>query len=110
MKIDSKNSGGINVDAMLAFSVGMSLDGETLSPDEIAELLEASGGLIPLKGKWVEVDREKLQEALDHWKDVERDVRREGLSFFEGMRSFPGRTFSRRTMTKTQRRPASGPA
>ena len=90
VKIDSKNATGINVDAMLAFSVGMSLDGETLTPDEIAGLLEASGGLVPLKGKWVEVDREKLQEALKHWKGVERDVRREGLSFFEGMRLLSG--------------------
>ena len=68
----------------------MSLEGETLSPDEIAQLLEASGGLVPLKGKWVEVDREKLKEALEHWKDVEKDVRREGISFFEGMRLLSG--------------------
>ena len=90
VKIDSKNSAGIGVAAMMGFSVGMSLDGETLSPDEIAQLLEASGGLIPLKGKWVEVDREKLQEALKHWKNVEKDVRREGISFFEGMRLLSG--------------------
>ena len=90
VKINSKNSAGIGVDAMMEFSVGVSLDGETLSPEEIAQLLEASGGLVPLKGKWVEVDREKLQEALKHWKDVERDVRREGISFFEGMRLLSG--------------------
>src|SRR4029079_650084 len=90
VKIDSKNAAGIGVDALLDFSVGMSLDGETLTPDEIAQLLESSGGLVPLKGKWVEVDREKLQEALKHWKEVERDGRREGLSFFEGMRLLSG--------------------
>ncbi len=88
--IDSKDTASIGVDEMLRFSIGMSLDGETLAPDEIASLLEASGGLIPLKGKWVEVDREKLKEALKHWKDVERDVRREGISFFEGMRLLSG--------------------
>ena len=90
VKINSKNSAGIGVDAMMEFSVGVSLEGETLSPDEIAQLLESSGGLIPLKGKWVEVDREKLKEALEHWKDVEKDVRREGISFFEGMRLLSG--------------------
>src|SRR5262249_10619288 len=47
---------------------------------------ESSGGLIPLRGKWVGVDPEKLKQALEHWKDVEREVRREGISFFEGMR------------------------
>ena len=90
VKIDLKNATSVGVDAMLQFSVGVSLEGETLSPDEIAHLLEASGGLIPLKGKWVEVDQEKLKEALAHWKNVERDVRREGVSFYEGMRLLSG--------------------
>jgi len=90
VKIDSKNAASIGVDSMLQFSVGMSLDGDTLTPDEIVQLLEASGGLVPLRGKWVEVDREKLQQALKHWKEVERDVRHEGLSFFEGMRLLSG--------------------
>lgn len=90
VKVDSKNSAGIGVDSLLTFSVGVSLEGETLSPDEIDQLLESSGGLIPLKGKWVEVDREKLNEALAHWKLVEQDVRREGISFYKGMRLLSG--------------------
>ena len=90
VKIDSQNAAGIGIDAMLQFSVSVSLDGETLSPGEMAQLREASGGLVPLRGKWVEVDREKLTEALKHWKSVEKDVRREGISFFEGMRLLSG--------------------
>jgi non-specific serine/threonine protein kinase len=90
VKINSKNSASVGVDALLEFSVDLSLEGETLSRQEIAHLLEASGGLIPLKGKWVEVDQEKLKEALEHWKGVEKDVRRQGISFFEGMRLLSG--------------------
>ena len=111
VKIDTKNSAGIGVDALLEFSVGVSLDGETLSPDEIAQLLEASGGLVPLKGKWVEVDREKLKEALTHWKDVEQDVRREGISFFEGMRLLSGANLGQGGRGREpRRRSASGRA
>jgi hypothetical protein len=90
VKINTKNSASIGVDAMLNFSVNMSLEGETLSKEEIDQLLAASGGLIQLKGKWVEVDREKLQNALEHWKQVETDVRHSGISFFEGMRLLSG--------------------
>jgi hypothetical protein len=90
VKVDSRNSVGLSADAMLQFSVGVSLGGEDLSPEEVAQLLEASGGLVPLRGKWVEVDREKLAEALQHWKTVEKDVRREGISFFDGMRLLSG--------------------
>ena len=90
VKVDSQKGTAIGVEAMLRFDVGMTLDGETLSRDEMAQLLESSGGLIPLKGKWVEVDREKLKQALEHWKEVEKDVRRDGISFFEGMRLLSG--------------------
>lgn len=90
VKVDPRNKAGVTAEAMLEFSVGVSLGGESLGPDEIAQLLEASGGLIPLRGKWVEVDPEKLKQALEHWRDVERDVRREGISFFEGMRLLSG--------------------
>ena len=90
VKVDSQKGTAIGVEAMLRFEVGMTLDGETLSRDEMAQLLESSGGLIPLKGKWVEVDREKLKQALEHWKEVEKDVRRDGISFFEGMRLLSG--------------------
>jgi superfamily II DNA or RNA helicase len=95
VKINSKNPAHIGVDSLMEFSVGVSLEGETLKPEEIAQLLEASGGLIPLRGKWVEVDREKLQEALTHWKEVEKDVRSEGISFFEGMRMLAGASLAK---------------
>jgi non-specific serine/threonine protein kinase len=88
--VNTKNSAAVGLDSVLDFSVGVSLDGETLSPEEIAELLASTGGLVPLKGKWVEVDREKLQEALNHWKTVEADVQREGITFFQGMRLLSG--------------------
>ncbi len=94
--------GGIGVDAMMQFSVGMSLEGETLSPDEIAQLLESSGGLVPLKGKWVEVDPEKLKQALEHWKGIESDVRREGISFFEGMRLLSGANLAKEEDDQSQ--------
>ena len=95
VKVDPKNKAGIDVNALLDFSVGVSLDGDALDPDEVARLLESSGGLVPLRGRWVEVDPEKLKQALEHWKAVERDVHREGLSFFEGMRLLSGANLGR---------------
>jgi non-specific serine/threonine protein kinase len=88
--VNAKNAAGIDVHSLLHFSVGVSLDGETLGPDEIARLLESAGGLVPLRGKWVEVDPEKLRQALEHWKTVEQDVRQDGISFYEGMRLLSG--------------------
>ena len=42
-----------------------------------------------MRGQWVEVDREKLTEALDHWKQLEEQAE-DGLSFIEGMRLLAG--------------------
>ena len=39
------------------------------------------------------LDRDKLAEALKHWRSVERDARSGGISFFEGMRLLAGADF-----------------
>ena len=90
VKIDTKDASHVGVDALMQFSVGVSLDGETLSREEMNQLLAASGGLVPLRGKWVEIDANKLKQALAHWKQVEQGVQNDGLSFFEGMRLLSG--------------------
>ncbi len=88
--IDGKKGTSLGVDALLDFSVNVTLDGEPLTQAELEQLLQSVGGLVALKGKWVEVDREKLAEALKHWQKVERDTRQSGLSFYDGMRLLAG--------------------
>ena len=90
VKIDARKGTTLSVDALLDFSVNVTLDGEPLTEAELERLLQSVGGLVALKGKWVEVDRDKLGEALDHWKKVERETRESGLSFYEGMRLLAG--------------------
>ncbi len=72
--------------SMLDFRVDLAVEGEPLSPEETEALLAGGDGLRFLKGRWVEVDPEKLREALAHWKRVEREVGRDGISLLEGMR------------------------
>jgi non-specific serine/threonine protein kinase len=95
VKIEGRRKSKLGVDALLDFSVGVTLDGQPLSEAEIQELLASVDGLVQLKGKWVEIDREKLAEALEHWRKVESQVRRSGLSFFEGMRLLAGASLER---------------
>ena len=90
VKVGDRAKSKMGVDALLDFSVNVSLDGEPLSEGELQAILQSSGGLVSLRGKWVEVDRDKLAEALKHWKQVEREARGGGISFFEGMRWLSG--------------------
>ena len=80
----------VGVDALLDFRVGVTLDGQNLSVDELHALQTATDGLVLLRDKWVEVDREKLDAALAQWGQVQRQSEEEGLSFFEGMRLLSG--------------------
>ncbi len=90
VRIDGRRGSKLGASALLDFSVGVALDGEPLGETEIRQLLASAGGLVRLKGKWVEVDREKLAQALAHWQTVEARARAGGLSFFEGMRLLAG--------------------
>jgi hypothetical protein len=75
--------------AMLDFKIGLALGGEELTKEEWGRLMAAEDGLVSLRGQWVEVDREKLSQALDHWRRVEAGAAG-GLSFIEGMRLLAG--------------------
>jgi non-specific serine/threonine protein kinase len=79
----------LGVDALLDFSVSLAVDGERISAGEWRTLLEASDGLALVRGKWVELDPDKLREVLAHWEKA-RAAAADGLSFREAMRLLSG--------------------
>lgn len=83
----------IGLDAMLDFSVSVALDGKDLTAQELASLLEGSAndeaGLVRLGGRWVELDRQRLQDVLTHWRTLERQAS-DGVSFAQAMRWMAG--------------------
>ena len=81
----------LGMDALLDFQMEVTLDGETLSTAEIKRLLAQTDGLAFIRGKWVEVDHERLSRTLEQFEAVERRAAAEGLSFGEAMRMLAGR-------------------
>lgn len=77
-------------DALLDFSVEVTLDGERLTAADIKKLLAGSDGLQLLRGRWVEVDRDKLTRMLEQFRAVEQAAASGGLSFAEAMRLTTG--------------------
>ena len=90
VSIGGTGKGRFSAESMLDFNMALTLDGQTLTKREGHDLLNGVDGLVLLKGKWVEVDREKLKLALDHWKQVEKEAGQDGLSFLQGMRLLAG--------------------
>jgi len=80
----------VGMDALLDFQMDMTLDGEKLSAAEIKRLLAHSDGLILIRGKWVEVDHERLRLTLDRFEAIEGRAAADGLSFGEAMRMLAG--------------------
>ena len=79
-------AGTLGGDALLDFSVEVTLEGEPLSAAELRGLLAGQEGLALVRGKWVELDRDRLHDVLEHWQRVQRDAGPDGLSFLAGMR------------------------
>ncbi|MCK5861932.1 MAG: ATP-dependent helicase, partial [Candidatus Hydrogenedentes bacterium] len=92
VKIGTIKASTLGVDTMLDFDVAVALGNISLSHKELQELLEGPDGLIMLKGQWVEVDREKLQEAITHWETLHAQSHNGKISFIEGMRLLAGAT------------------
>lgn len=80
----------MGMEALLDFSVGLTLDGEPLTAAEVEQLLNSSGGLIRLKGQWVEADPKKLAELLSRWQEAKRLAKEGGMTFLQGLRLLSG--------------------
>src|SRR6266511_148842 len=89
VSVGERKPSALGLDALLDFSVRLTLGDEEITEAELRKLREGSEGLVLLKGRWVEVDREKLDEVLRRWKEAQRSAG-DGLSFIEAMRLVAG--------------------
>ncbi len=84
--IGNAKGASLGANALLDFNVQVAIGDQHLTKDELRQLAMANDGLAYIRGQWVEVDNEKLQEALEHWKSVQQSE----ISFIEGMRLLAG--------------------
>ena len=88
--IGETNAPALGLNGLLDWDVGLALGDETLSRKQIRELLASGEGLVLFKGQWIEVDSQKLRQALEHWESV-RDAAEDGtITFAQGMRLLAG--------------------
>lgn len=92
----------LGISSMLDFDVKIAIGDDQLSEEELTELLASGENLACLRGQWVEVDRAKLQEALKHWKQVQKSNRNGQISFIEGMRLLAGAPSELETINRNE--------
>ncbi|MEJ2692025.1 MAG: DEAD/DEAH box helicase, partial [Candidatus Thiodiazotropha sp.] len=88
--IGEKKKKNFNADSLLDFKLQIALGDKAFNQAELKQLMAAENGLVFMKGQWIEVNQEKLREALAHWKRVEAATANGELSFSEGMRLLAG--------------------
>ncbi len=89
-RVGGREPSSVGVGSLLDFDVGLTLDGERLGADEVRSLLEASQGLVLLRGKWVEVDPARLADMLARYREIEERAAAGGVTFAEAARLLSG--------------------
>ncbi len=93
--VGGKAPAQLGMEALLDFRMEVTLEGETLTAAEIKRLLAHSDGLALIRGKWVEVDHERLRRTLEQFEAIQRRAVTDGLSFGEAMRMLAGAGIAR---------------
>ena len=61
-------------DALVSLQLSLTVDGVSLTQQDIQDLLNQTEGLALLKGKWIEVNHEKLKKLLEDMKNVPENL------------------------------------
>ncbi len=88
--VGTKAPSGLGQNALLDFRMEVTLDGESLTSEEIRDLLAKTDGLALVRGRWIELDREHLHSMIARFREVEQTAKDNGLAFSEAMRLLAG--------------------
>ncbi|HZJ68708.1 MAG TPA: DEAD/DEAH box helicase [Candidatus Eisenbacteria bacterium] len=84
--VGEKEPSKVGLEAIMDFSPSLNIGGEKISEEELRDFLNMAEGLVQYKGKWVEINKRKLEAVLQAFEKV-KDLTKDGaLSLGEAMR------------------------
>ena len=81
-----RRPGRLNSELLLKLSIQAVIGDEKLTEEELESLLESGGGLVRIKGEWVDADPENVRKLLKQWGALPRET----LTLTEGARLLAG--------------------
>jgi non-specific serine/threonine protein kinase len=84
--IGDKEPSKVGMDQLLSFEPEIFFGENRISPEELKKLLEESEGLAFIKGKCIEIDKEKLKKVLEAYENAKNLSREDGLTMADAMR------------------------
>ncbi len=83
---DKKKKSLVGLESLVEFKAKIMIGGIEISASEARKLLNESEGLAQIKGKWVVVNKDKLQASLDNWEKAQNLMENGELSLNDAMR------------------------
>jgi len=84
--VGEKEPSKVGLEAIMDFSPTLFIGDEVISEQELRAFLDMAEGLIQYKGKWVEINKTKLEAVLEAFEKVKDFSDEEGLSLGDAMR------------------------
>ncbi len=88
--VGARPPSAVGLGGLLDFHMDVTLEGEPLTDEEIAILLADTHTLVLLRGRWVEIDRKRLERAMRQFQEAQALAQQAGLTFAEAMRLLAG--------------------
>ncbi len=76
----------LDFNTIVNFDISLSLRGEPITVDELKRLISEMEGLIYIKGKWIEVNHEKLQETLKAYEQAQILSKQKNMNIIEALK------------------------
>ena len=86
LSVGSKSPSHLGFDAIVDFNIQLSMGDETITIGDLRKLLAQTEGLAFIKGRWIEVNREKLKETLHAFEQAQKLMDKQDMSILEAMR------------------------
>ncbi|MGB4438460.1 MAG: SNF2-related protein, partial [Sedimentibacter sp.] len=86
VKVGEREPSNVGLSAILDFSPSFNVGNEEITERELKEFLKMAEGLVQYKGKWVEINKNKLETVLKAFERVKELAEDEDLSLGDAMR------------------------
>jgi len=86
VSIGNKTPSRLNFDALVDFNAELSLNGEKITINDVKKLISEAEGLAFIKGKWMEVNHERLKASLKAFEQAQKLMGKSDMSMIEAMR------------------------
>ncbi len=86
INIGNKTPSHLGFNEIIDFNTQIAIGDESVSIEELKKLLSETEGLAFIKGKWVEINHQKLKETLKAYEQAQKFMDKKDMNMIEAMR------------------------